>query len=132
VGPRPKVPPRTIDEYLAEVPPEARTALQRLRGVITAAAPGAVEGIAYGLPTFRLGRMRLHLAAFRDHCSFYGWARVRAEFADEVRPFESGRGTLRFTPARPLPGPLVTRMVRALVALDAPPPPSVVRRRPRA
>jgi uncharacterized protein YdhG (YjbR/CyaY superfamily) len=111
--------PETIDEYLRQVPPDTRAALQRLRKLIKTAAPDSEEGIAYGLPTFRQGRMRLNIAAFKDHCSFFGWARVRKDFADEVKPFESGRGTLRFTPDRPLPARLVTRMVRALVALDA-------------
>jgi uncharacterized protein YdhG (YjbR/CyaY superfamily) len=114
-----KLTPKTIDEYLGQVPPDSRVALQRLRKLIKMAAPDSEESIVYGLPTFRQGRMRLNIAAFKDHCSFYGWARVRPDFSDELKPFESGRGTLRFTPDRPLPAHLVTRIVRALVALDA-------------
>jgi uncharacterized protein YdhG (YjbR/CyaY superfamily) len=115
--------PKTIDDYLRQVPPDYRAALQRLRNIIRSAAPDLEESISYGLPTFRQGRMRLHFAAFKDHCSFYGWARVRQGFADEMKPFESGKGTLRFTPDRPLPSRLVTRMVKALIALDSAPGP---------
>jgi uncharacterized protein YdhG (YjbR/CyaY superfamily) len=110
--------PKTIEEYLRQVPPDPRAALQRLRKLIKTAAPNSEESIVYGLPTFRQGRMRLNIAAYKDHCSFYGWARVRREFSNELKPFESGRGTLRFTPDRPLPARLVTRLVKALVALD--------------
>jgi len=118
--PRPKKPiPKTIDDYLCQVPADSRAALQRMRKLITTAAPHAQEGIAYGFPTFRQGRMRLNIAAFKDHCSFFGWARVRPDFSDEITPFETGRGTLRFTADRPLPAALVTRMVKRLIALDA-------------
>jgi uncharacterized protein YdhG (YjbR/CyaY superfamily) len=113
--------PKTIDEYLERVPRDSRAALQRLRQLVKTAAPDSEESIAYGLPTFRQGRMRLNIAAFKDHCSFYGWARVREDFSDELKPFEAGKGTLRFTPDRPLPARLVTRMVKALVTLDAAP-----------
>lgn len=112
--------PKSVDAYLDRVPPDSRAALQRLRKIIRAAAPGVVEEIRYGMPTFRHGSMRLHIAAFKDHCSVYGWARVRSKYVRELGPFEEGKGTLRFTPERPLPDRLVTRMVKSLVALDVP------------
>ena len=113
-----KVPPRSIDEYLAGLPPKGRGALERVRRLIGDAAPESVESILYGLPTIRQGRMRLNFAAFKDHCSLYGWARVREEFAEELKPFEAGRGTLRFTPDHPLPARLVSRVVKALLRLN--------------
>jgi hypothetical protein len=44
----------SIDDYLSRVPPNQRVALEALRRQILAAAPGAEEGISYGLPTFKL------------------------------------------------------------------------------
>ncbi len=38
---------KTVDEYLASVPPESRIALQRLRKIIKAAAPDAEAVISY-------------------------------------------------------------------------------------
>jgi len=111
---------KTVAEYLEHLPPESRAALQRLRSLIKSAAPQSKESILYGMPTFRQGSMRLNMAAFSDHCSFYGWVQVRKAFSQELKPFEVGRGTLRFTPDRPLPAKLVTRLVKALVALDRP------------
>ena len=72
--PRPKKPiPKTIDDYLCQVPADSRAALQRMRKLITTAAPHAQEGIAYGFPTFRQGRMRLNIAAFKaEHRRFQG------------------------------------------------------------
>lgn len=61
--------------------------------------------------------MPVYFAAFKDHCSFFvGSVRVRRRFSAALKPFESGEGTLRFTPEHPLPTDLVTRIVKARVA----------------
>ncbi len=110
--------PKTVDEYLARLPPESRAALVRMRKLIQTAAPRAEELISYGHPAFRQGKMRVNYAAFRDHLSFYGWMRVRDQFSEQLKPFESGKGTLMFTPDRALPSDLVKGLVTALLALD--------------
>lgn len=116
-------PPKTVEEYLQRVPPPSRTLLRRLRRTILDAAPGSQEGISYGMPVIRSGRVRLNFAAFSDHCSLFGWARVRSQFSTELRPFEQGRGTLHFSAEHPLPPQLVARLVKALLAEDRARPP---------
>jgi len=112
--------PKTVDEYLARVPIKFRTALQQLRKTIKAAAPDAEEVISYQLPAFRQNGMLVYYAAFKDHCSFFvGSAQSRRRFAAELKPFEAGKGTVHFTPDRPLPTDLVTRIVKARVAENA-------------
>ena len=109
-----------MEEYLAGVPPTYRAALRKLRATIRAAAPGAVEVVSYAMPAFRQNGMLVYYAAFKDHGSlFIGSAKVRRQFARELAPFAAGKGTVRFTLARPLPTGLVTRIVRARVAENA-------------
>ncbi len=48
----------TIDEYLADFPPETRTQLERVRAIIAEEAPGATETISYAIPTFDLANLR--------------------------------------------------------------------------
>jgi uncharacterized protein YdhG (YjbR/CyaY superfamily) len=43
---------RTIDACLAALSSNRRAALERVRKIIKAAAPRAVEGFSYGLPAF--------------------------------------------------------------------------------
>lgn len=94
-----------------------RATLQRLRKTIRAAAPDADEVISYQMPAFRQNGMLVYFAAFEDHCSlFVGSATVRRAFSAELKPFMTGKGTLRFTPDQPLPTGLVTRIVKARVA----------------
>ena len=104
-----------IDAYLARVDPDKRAALERLRRSIKAVVPRGEECISYGLPCFRLdGRMLLHFGAAAKHCAFYPGGIV-SQFASELSGFETSKGTIRFSPERPLPASLVRRIVKALV-----------------
>ena len=115
-----KAPPKSVEEYLAAVPPRFRPTMLRLRRTIRAAAPDAMEGISYQMPAFRQGGILVYYAAFKDHCSlFIASPRVREEFADELKPFAGGKGTVRFTPERPLPSGLIERIVTARLAENA-------------
>ena len=51
--------PKTIDEYLANLKPDQRKTLQKLRQTIQAAARNAEECISYGMPAFRLNQRLL-------------------------------------------------------------------------
>ena len=107
----------SVDEYLESVPKEMRTALDKLRKTIKAAAPDAEEVISYSMPGFRQNGMLVWYAAFKAHCSFFvGSTRVRGQFSAELKPFDRGKGTLHFTPDHPLPADLVTRIVKARLA----------------
>jgi uncharacterized protein YdhG (YjbR/CyaY superfamily) len=116
---RPVPPPKTVEEYIANAPPEFQAALRHICTTIRAIAPDAEEGISYGMPAFRQNGMRLYVAAFKDHLSFFGWASVRGQFVAELKPFEEGKGTLRFTPDRPLPDELVARIVAASLLVNS-------------
>ena len=47
----------TVDDYLAKVPEDKRSALEKLRKTIKAAALEAIEIISYQIPTFRYQRL---------------------------------------------------------------------------
>lgn len=110
--------PKTIDEYLAGVDPKQRSALQKLRGRVRAVASNAEEYITYGLPAFRLnGRSLVAFGAWANHCSLYPMSSLTLKkFRNELRGFQTSKGTLRFSPDRPLPLALVKKLVRARIA----------------
>jgi len=110
--------PRTVDEYLVGVKADQRPALEELRRVIHAVTPNAEECISYGIPAFRLnGRPLVFFAAFANHCSFFPGSSVRLkEFRNDLKDFQISKGTIRFTPNKPLPIALVKKLVKARVA----------------
>lgn len=75
----------TVDDYFATVPVEHRDALERLRGIIRAAAPEATELISYQNPVFKLHSHLVGFASFKRHCSFFVMGRsVLEDFKDEL------------------------------------------------
>ena len=121
MGPKPRIKakPKTIDEYLATLSDDKRAALERLRKAIRAAAPRAEECISYQLPAFRLdGRMLVWFGASAKHCAFYPGAVVEAH-KDELKDFDTSKGTIRFQADNPLPASVVRLLVKARIAGNA-------------
>lgn len=105
-----------VDEYLAAVESdEFRATLERLRAIIREEAPDAEEVISYGIPTYKLHGMVASIAAFKKHCSFFPGHTVR-DFAEELKGFKTSRGTVQFTPDKPIPEELVREIVRTRAA----------------
>ena len=110
--------PRTIDEYLAALSDDKRAALEKLRKTIRAAAPKAEECISYQLPAFRLnGRLLVAFGATANHCAFYPMSSSTVEaHKDELKDYDTSKGTIRFQADNPLPASLVRKLVKARIA----------------
>ena len=105
--------PTSVEEYLAGLPEEQRIALEKLRKTIKAAAPKATETISYQMPAFKQDcRFLVSYAAFKDHCSLYPASyAVMEALGDDLEPYFSGKGTLRFQTDSPIPAQLVEKIV---------------------
>lgn len=112
--------PKNIDEYLAALDSDKRTALEKLRKTIKAAAPEAEECISYQLPAFRQNGMLVAFGATANHCAFYlmSSSTVQAHEA-ELKGYDTSKGTIRFQADKPLPAVLVRKLVRARIAENA-------------
>jgi uncharacterized protein YdhG (YjbR/CyaY superfamily) len=108
--------PQTVDEYLAALPKDKRVTLEKLRQTIKSAAPKATEGISYQMPMFKYHGMLAGFAAFKDHCSFFPGAEPIAAHKDELKAYETSKGTIRFPVDKPLPAALVKKLVKTRIA----------------
>jgi len=115
-------PAESVDGYLAALPEEVRAALEELRKIIKTATTGTTEVISYRIPVFKYqGRPLVGFEAAKKHCSFFTMsssmipklARMRAR---ELKGYEVSGATIHFTPDRPLPAALVTRLVKERIA----------------
>ena len=102
----------SIDEYIAEFPPETQKVLEELRALIKASAPDATEKISYAIPTFDLnGRHLVHFAGYAKHIGFYPAGSGVEAFKEELRPYKTGKGSVQFLLGRPLPTDLIRQIV---------------------
>lgn len=107
-----------VDAHLAGLTAGRRAALEELRETIRAAAPAAQEGIAYGMPAFRMeGRLVVAFNAYRSHVGLYPASQVVVDaLGPDLAPYLHGRATVRFPLDEPLPLNLVTWLVQVRLA----------------
>lgn len=104
---------KSIDEHIASLSKERRGILEKMRKTIQGAAPEATEAIAYGVPTFKLnGKNLVHFAGYKNHIGFYPAPRGIEAFKKELADYQEGKGTIRFSYDKPIPWPLVTKIVK--------------------
>ena len=112
--------PKTIDEYLARLGQIQRTALEKLRCDIRTAAPTAEECISYDVPGYRLGpKLLVSFGAAKNHCAFYPGAQPIRAHQSELAGYDLAKGTIRFSPEKPLPAALVKKLVKTRMAQQA-------------
>jgi uncharacterized protein YdhG (YjbR/CyaY superfamily) len=112
-----KSPPSNADEYLAAVPESARSMLIKMRAAIRSALPAeATEVISYQMPAFKLNKVLVWFAAFRDHCSLFPTAAVLDQFKSDLTGYKTSKGTVQFPLDKPLPLALIKKLVKARLA----------------
>jgi uncharacterized protein YdhG (YjbR/CyaY superfamily) len=103
-----------FDEYLATVPEPQRAELERIRQVVRRTVPDAEEGTSYGMPAFKYkNRPLLGLRASKNHLSVFPFSPEAVDATrDELADFDLSKGTIRFTPEKPIPDSALQRLLR--------------------
>lgn len=91
--------------------------LKQMRALVRAVAPRATEKISYGIPTFVLnGTYLVYVGGFKNHVSVYPvTAAVTRQLKNEIKPYQTGKGTLQFPLADPLPKTLIRKIIKIRV-----------------
>lgn len=105
----------SIDEYLEKASPSQRTVLQEIREFIHKTVPSVTEKISYGIPCFDYkGKYLIYFGAFKDHLSLYPGGSVKVK--DKLKDFKLRKGTIQFTPEKPIPQNVLKQMLLDRVA----------------
>ena len=102
--------PRTVTEYINAFPKGAREKLRQMRACIRASAPGAKEGMKWGMPAFSYKRILVTYAAFEHHIGFYPTPSAVTAFARDLSQFVTAKGSIQFPLQKPLPLPLIRKI----------------------
>ncbi|TCN28844.1 uncharacterized protein YdhG (YjbR/CyaY superfamily) [Kribbella orskensis] len=110
----------SVEEYIASFPDDVQAILQKVRQTIRAAVPDPGEKISYQIPTITLdGKSLLYFSGWKAHISVYPIPPLDDALAQEITPYRSGKGTLKFPLDRPIPYDLITRLTQAFVTARA-------------
>ncbi|HBW37340.1 iron chaperone [Desulfosporosinus sp. BICA1-9] len=101
---------------ILKFPPEIQEILNALRKVIKESAPDAKEKISYQMPTFELHGNLVHFAAFKNHIGFYPAPSGIEAFKQDLSEYKGAKGSVQFPIDKPLPYPLISRIVKFRVA----------------
>ena len=107
----PKAKPTTITEYVNAAPAGARQKLREMRACVRASAPGATEGLKWGMPAFSLRRILVTFAAHKHHIGFYPTPSAVQAFAGDLSKFHTAKGSIQFPLDKPLPLTLIRKIV---------------------
>jgi uncharacterized protein YdhG (YjbR/CyaY superfamily) len=108
--------PTTIDDYIAQFPPEIQKILAEIRAIVREIAPDATEKISYQMPTFFLNGNLVHFAAFKHHIGFYPTPTGIEAFQEELSAYKGAKGSVQFPLDQPMPFDLIRRIVEYRVA----------------
>ncbi|MFD9500055.1 iron chaperone [Streptomyces sp. NPDC060035] len=111
-----------VDQYLAELEPERRAALARLRELCRDELKGFTEVMAYGMPGYeRNGTLEIGFASQKRYVSFYLLrSDVREAFETRLAGQDMGKGCLRFRTPERIDFDLVRDLLTATAASPGP------------
>ena len=95
---------KTVPDFIAELPPDRKAALTKLRALVRKAAPDAVETMQYGMPGYDMNGMLCGFASQKNYMAFYC---CEPEIVDSHREalgkLDCGKGCIRFRALEDLP-----------------------------
>lgn len=101
-------PAKTTDQYIAGFPPAVKKQLEQIRKTIRDHAPGAVEGISYGMPGFKYkGKPLVYFAGYENHIGFYATPTGHETFKKDLAGYKTGKGSVQFPLTEPMPLALI-------------------------
>jgi uncharacterized protein YdhG (YjbR/CyaY superfamily) len=104
--------PKSIGEYIDAAPKEAQKKLREIHACIRAAAPGAKEGLKWGMPAFSYRRILVVFAGFKNHRGFYPTPSAVKAFTKELAKFDTAKGSIQFPLEKPLPLGLIRKITK--------------------
>lgn len=109
--------PTTVDEYIARFEGETKMRLLRMREIVNAEAPTAVESLSYGLAAYKLnGKPLIYFGGFSAHIGLYATPNAHAAFAEDLALYKQGKGSVQFPLDLPLPEALIRRVIQYRVS----------------
>ncbi len=105
----------TTDEYINQFDKAVQENLQKIRQFVHEIIPEAQEAMTYGVPAFKLnGKTIINYAAFKSHIGIYPGPKVIEMLREDLKDYETSKGTIKFPFVKPLPLSLVKKIIKSI------------------
>lgn len=104
--------PKTPQEFITAAPKDAQKKLREIRALLKKAAPGSIEALKWGVPTFAYKRILFAYGNIKGNISFMPTPPVLRAFKKDLTKYSTSPATVKFPLDKPLPKGLITRMAR--------------------
>lgn len=104
--------PADFDDYFSLFPEDVQIILQQIRSTIKKAAPKAEEVISYNMPAFKMKKILVYFAAYKNHIGFYALPSGNKTFQKELSKYKTGKGSIQFPLNEKIPFALIEKIVK--------------------
>jgi uncharacterized protein YdhG (YjbR/CyaY superfamily) len=89
----------SVRSYIDAIAPRNRPLFDRLHSLVLRLHPEATIVLSYKIPTYRVGKRRLHVGVWQHGVSIYGWQQGKVSaFLAEHPEAKTSKGTIRIRP----------------------------------
>lgn len=101
-----------VEAYIQKFPLEVQEIMHEFRELITKTNPKIVETFAYQMPAYKLnGKPLVYFAGYKNHIGFYATPTGHSAFADRLKSYKQGKGSVQFPLNEPMPYQLIQDIV---------------------
>jgi uncharacterized protein YdhG (YjbR/CyaY superfamily) len=102
---------KTVEGYFKDIDPEKYSVALELRNIIKEAAPKAEELISYNMPAYKYQGILVYFAVHNSHIGFYPVSSAINHFKDDLKKYETSKGTIKFPLDKKIPKTLIKKIV---------------------
>lgn len=103
---------KEVDEYLDQFEASVKSRLELIRQKIIDTVPEAEESISYGMPAYKYKKKPLvYFAGYQHHIGIYATPNAHDHFAQDLKSYKQGKGSVQFPLDKTLPLDLILKMV---------------------
>jgi uncharacterized protein YdhG (YjbR/CyaY superfamily) len=90
-----------VQAYIDAIDPDHRPLFDRLHRLVLEVQPEADVSISYKMPTYKVGKNRCSIGAWKHGISIYGWRAANVpEFLARHPELKTSTGTIRISPSQ--------------------------------
>ncbi len=104
---------KNVDEYIRKANNAHQVMLKEVREIVKKTAKGAEEGIAYGMPAYKLNGLPLfYFAAMKGHLGIYPTPGPIKILEKELKGFSTSKGCVRVPYDKKTPKTLISKLIK--------------------